>query len=195
MKNIGLFGGSFNPPHMGHLIVCESIRSQLNLDTVFFIPTAQPPHKKDIRLAPPDVRFEMTKLAVQDNPRFAVSDSEIRRGGTSYTIDTLQEFHRLYNFARLYLMIGADNWTEFDTWKMPEGIMELADVVVMTRPGFPFEQRPSLPNVRFVDVPHIGISGTMIRLNIKSGRSIRYLVPSAVEEMIKKLALYHDKTG
>ena len=200
MKHIGIYGGSFNPPHMGHLIVCESVRSQLGLDKVIFVPSATPPHKKDLRLALAEVRLEMTKLAVAGNPAFTVSDAEVRRGGTSYTVDTLMEIKKENPQDRLHLIIGADNWIEFDTWKSPEQILDLTDIVVMTRPGFAVDRHAHPPpgqsgrNVRFVEVPQIGISGTMIRLNIKSRRSIKYLVPPDIEGYIQKHALYHEIT-
>lgn len=205
MKHIGIYGGSFNPPHMGHLIVCESVRSQLSLDTVIFMPSATPPHKKDLRLAPAEMRIEMTRMAIEGNPAFQVSDMEVKRGGTSYTVDTLVELQKLFPSDRLHLLIGADNWIEFDTWRTPEKILDIADVVVMTRPAFAVDRSAhgqlshsiglTGKNIRFVEVPQIGISGTMIRLNVKSGRSITYLVPPSVEQYIQQHALYHEKSA
>jgi nicotinate-nucleotide adenylyltransferase len=194
MTRIGVFGGSFNPPHMGHLIVCQSILIQEKLQKVVFIPSSVSPHKRNRNLLQSDFRYQMTKLAVQDNPMFEVSDIEIRKGGVSYTIDTLKLLRNVYLRSELSLIIGIDNWLEFKSWKNPDEILDLADLLVMNRPGFSqvgFEHGFA-KKVKFVDVPNIGISGTMIRLNIKSGRSIKYLVPKAVEQFIAEHGLYRD---
>jgi nicotinate-nucleotide adenylyltransferase len=194
MARIGVFGGSFNPPHMGHLIVCQSILIHEKLQKILFVPSSVSPHKRDKNLLSSDLRLQMTKLAIQDNPLFEVSDIEIKRGGVSYTIDTLRVLKNMYPPPELFLIIGIDNWLEFKSWKNPEEILDLADLLVMTRPGYSqvgfehcFDKK-----VKFVDVPNIGISGTMIRLNIKSGRSIKYLVPRSVEQFIAEHALYHE---
>jgi nicotinate-nucleotide adenylyltransferase len=194
MAKIGVFGGSFNPPHMGHLIVCQSILTQEKLQKVMFVPSSVSPHKREKALLTAELRLQMTKLAIQENPLFEVSDIEIRRGGISYTIDTLRTLSEMYPRPDLFLIIGIDNWLEFKTWKNPDEILELADLLVMNRPGF---NQVGLEHgygrkVKFVDVPNIGISGTMIRLNIKSGRSIKYLVPRPVEQFIAEHALYHE---
>ena len=197
MKNIGMFGGSFNPPHNGHLIVCQAVLDQVGLDKIIFIPSAIPPHKLDMRLAPAEMRLEMVKLATVGNPGFDVSDIELRRGGTSYTVDTLKGLQQQHPDSQLHLLIGADNWVDFETWRMPDQIMQLAQIVVMTRPGFAIERFAHRygRRVRFGDVPNIGISGTMIRLNIKSGRSVKYLVPPQVEHFLDQHALYHEKVS
>ena len=136
----------------------------------------------------------MTRLAVQDNPLFEVSDIETKRGGVSYTVDTLKELANIYPPPELFLIIGIDNWLEFKSWKNPEEILDLADLLVMNRPGFSQigYEHGFAKKVKFVDVPNIGISGTMIRLNVKSGRSIKYLVPRPVEQFIAEHALYHE---
>lgn len=190
--NIGIFGGTFNPPHYGHLIVGESVRDTLRLDRVLFVPTSTPPHKGVHALAPARDRFVMTELAVDGNPYFEASDAEVGRGGLSYTVDTLREMGRRYPGARPKLLIGADNLYEFDGWKSPDEILELADLVVMTRPGY----EPKGPRSGFTDratvvtVPAIGISGTDIRRRVKFHQSIRYLVPAPVEEYIRTRHLY-----
>lgn len=194
MTKIGIFGGTFNPPHMGHLIVCQSILTQLGLQKILLIPSSVSPHKQDKRLAPAPLRLDMTKLAAQDNPNFEVSDIEISRGGVSYTVDTLKLIRNQYLGTSLYLIIGVDNWMEFKTWRQPSEILDMATLVIMNRPGFSKTtgERIIDKNIKFVDVPFIGISGTMIRLDIKSGRSIKYLVPKAVEQFIHDHALFND---
>lgn len=191
---LGVFGGSFNPPHVGHLIVIESARDQLQIDRIVFIPSGQTPNKFDASLAPPTCRLEMTRLAVSANPNFDVSDIEIQRSGISYTIDTLNALSVLYPRAVLSLIIGIDNYLEFETWKSPQEILARADLVVMNRPGF---DTRSLKHeyahlAKMVNVPQIGISGTDIRRRVKLGRSIRYLVPQPVEEYIHRKQLYRE---
>lgn len=191
---LGIFGGSFNPPHMGHLVVLESVRDQLQFDKILLIPSAQTPNKHDISLAPAAMRLEMTKLAVQGNPAFEISDIEIQRKGISYTVDTLSTLVGLYPKASFSLIIGADNFMEFQTWKSPKEILDKANLVVMSRPGFSHRdvKHDLVRLTQFVNVPLIGISGTDIRRRVKLGRSIHFLVPPAVEEYIRVHRLYKD---
>ena len=192
--NIGIFGGTFNPPHFGHLVVIESVEDQMHFDKIVFVPSANPPHKNDPTLAPPQCRLEMTRLAAGGNPRFEVSDVEVKRGGRSYSIDTLDALTVLHQGARFSLIIGADNFMEFESWKSAEDILARAEIVVMNRPGFsPGPARHEFARmVRFVHVPDIGISSTDIRRRVKLCRSIRYLVPEPVEQYIRRKGLYRD---
>jgi nicotinate-nucleotide adenylyltransferase len=191
---IGIFGGSFNPPHYGHLIVLEAVADQLQLDRILFIPSAQPPNKRDVALAGAFERLEMTRLAVGGNPHFDVSDIEIRRTGLSYTIDTINSLTEMHRGAKLLLVIGMDNFMEFDTWKCADEIIAKADLVVMNRPGYntPSSQHGYGKIARFVNVPQIAISSTDIRRRVKLGRSIRYLVPEAVQAYINSRRLYRE---
>lgn len=192
--NIGVYGGTFNPPHMGHLIVIESLQDQLHFDKILFVPCASPPHKRDPSIALASARLHMTKLAVDDNRIFEASDIEIQRGGTSYSVDTLNVLKETYPHAELSLIIGADNYIEFEKWKSPKDILSLADLVVMNRPGYSATPSKSsaLRMTKFVNVPNIGISGTDIRRRVKHGRSIHYLVPRLVEDYIVRTGLYRD---
>ena len=189
---LGIFGGTFNPPHIGHLIVIENVRDQLHFDKVLLIPSANPPHKQDSSLASALDRYEMTKLAIQENTALEVSPLEIERRGPSYTIDTLSALAALYPKTDLTLVIGNDNFIEFGTWKSPDEILAMADLVVMNRSGFamPDTKNEFSKSARFVTVPQIGISGSDIRLRVKMGRSIRYLVQRPVEEFIRYKGLY-----
>ncbi len=191
---IGIYGGSFNPPHLGHLIVVESVQDQLQFDKIFFVPASVPPHKIDRTLAPASDRLEMLKLALKGHPVFAGSDIELSRRGYSYTVDTLQQFRLLYPSAEFSIVIGADNFLEIDTWKAVDEIMDNAGLVVMNRPAYaPGTLKSRFDRfARFVQVPSIGISSTDIRLRIKQGRSIRYLVPKDVEQYIYSKALYRE---
>ena len=191
---LGIFGGTFNPPHIGHLIVAESVRDQLQFDKILFIPSASPPNKNDRSVAPALERLQMTKLAVQGNKDFDVSDIETSRGGISYTIDTVNALMDLYPKAVISLIIGTDNLLEFQTWKSPDEILSKVELVAMTRPGFtmPHDHGKLSKFVTFVHVPQIGISGTEIRRRIKMGRTIRYLVPQSVGEHIVRRGLYRE---
>ena len=192
MSNIGIFGGTFNPPHVGHLIVIEHVRDQLSYDKIIFIPSANPPHKRDLSLAPAAVRFEMTRLATSTNSNYFVSDVEIERSGRSYSIDTLNDLSKIYPKARLSLIIGIDNLIEFSSWKSPDEILTKADLIVMSRAGYRMEDVKNEFSrfAKFINVPQIGISGTDIRRRVKLGHSIRYLVPNKVYEYIIQRGLY-----
>lgn len=191
---IGVFGGTFDPPHLGHLIVAESARETLDLDKVLFIPCASPPHKSSRSLIDPDRRMEMITLAISGHPSFEVSDLEIQRGGKSYTVDTLRVLTSLYPRSELYLLIGIDNLLELHTWREPEEIFALSDVVAINRPGFNTAdvRKDYLRRVTFLRSPNIDISSSEIRRKAKMGKSIRYLVPSAVETYILKHGAYRD---
>ena len=192
--NIGLFGGASNPPHIGHLVVAESVREQLRLDKVFFVPTADPPHREDVGRATAAARLEMIKLAVQGNAGFDVSDVEIQRPGKSYSIDTVTAFEAFFPKARLFFLIGSDNLAEFHTWKSPGEITARCELIVFLRPGFAMGdvKNAYAKEAQLVNTPHIDISANEIRRKVKLGRSIRYLVPSAVEEYITKYRLYKE---
>lgn len=189
---IGIFGGSFNPPHVGHLIVAERVRESAGLSRVLFIPTATPPHKGTAELPGAKHRLAMVQLAVEGNPAFEVSDCEVRRGGVSYTIETLREMHRRFPTDDLYLIIGLDNFLEFRDWKDPEAVLSEAELIVMDRPipGARTADSPYLDRAIFVEVPLIEISATMVRETVRAGKSIRYLVPEKVEAYIKEQGLY-----
>jgi nicotinate-nucleotide adenylyltransferase len=191
---MGVFGGTFNPPHLGHLIVAESAKEALSLDTVLFIPCASPPHKSSRSLADAECRLEMVKLAISGNSSFQASDIEIQRGGRSYTIDTLRALTAMYPRAQLYLLIGIDNLLELHTWKEPDEIFGLAEVVSVNRPGFePADVRKDyLRRVTSLRYPNIDISSSEIRRKAKMGKSIKYLVPSAVESYILKHGAYRE---
>jgi len=189
---IGIFGGTFNPPHLGHLIIAEHVREKIGLERVIFVPSAVPPHKHDLDIVEAHHRIEMLQSAVQGNRHFDVSDLEIQRGGISFTVDTLTEMRRMYPDHQLYLMVGMDNWVEFHTWKSPEKILGLARLVVMTRPGVAVSQagKQKQADTIVCEVPEIGIASRDIRLRVEEGKSIRYLVPLAVELYIYQHQLY-----
>ncbi len=192
--NIGIYGGSFNPPHLGHLIIAESVREQVRFDKILFVPSATTPNKIDAALAPAADRMRMTQLAIQGNSDFEACDIEVRRSGVSYTIDTVNALAALNPQATLGLVIGTDNLMEFQTWKSPQEILARVQLVVVNRPGFPqHDVRSEFARLStFVNVPQIGISSTDVRRRVKLRRSIRYLVSGEVEEYIRHKNLYRD---
>jgi nicotinate-nucleotide adenylyltransferase len=192
--NLGIFGGAFNPPHIGHLVAAESVREQLRLDKVIFVPSADPPHRTDVGRATAKARLEMTRLAIQGNTTFEVSDIEVVRPGKSYTIDTITAFHALYPKVKLCLLIGSDNLAEFHTWKSPREIITMCDLIVFPRPGFSVSdvKNEFTKAAEVVNVPHVGISASEIRRKVRMGKSIRYLVTRGVAEYILKNGLYRD---
>ncbi len=189
---MGVFGGTFDPPHVGHLIVAEYVREAVGLDRILFVPTATPPHKRDRIITPGEQRVAMVRLAIARHDPFAVSDMEVRRGGVSFTADTLEELKAQHAGATLFFLLGMDNLLEFRTWKDPERILRLARLVVMTRPGFVAGKDPEdiAGSVEYCAVPQIGISGSEIRTRVREGKSIAFLVPPEVRRFIDRHGLY-----
>lgn len=183
---IGILGGTFNPVHLGHLILAQEMQSQLKLDKVIFIPTNIAAHKEEIKVSAKD-RLAMLKLAVSDNPFFEVSDLEIKRGGVSYTIDTVETLKKDYPEDKLFLIIGSDLAKDFSTWKQPEILKKEITIVVAQRKEYFFDQ-----NKWFLALPvtQVAISSSLIRELIKKNISIKYLVPEAVLQYIKENNLY-----
>jgi nicotinate-nucleotide adenylyltransferase len=191
---IGLFGGTFDPVHVGHLIIAETISSDFLLDRVFFIPAAVPPHKNGNWISPSDRRLEMLKLVIEDHTRFELSDVEIKRGGISYTIDTVRWFQESASWrgAVFYLIIGSDSLYDIKNWKHPEKILSSIQVLVIERPGFErgkIEEKYS-KHVQWVSVPQMQISSTEIRKRVREKKSIRYWVPRKVETYIHDKGMY-----
>lgn len=193
---LGVFGGTFDPIHLAHLVLAEQAREQLNLDRVLFIPAAAPPHKIGRSISPAKTRLEMVELAVAGHPQFAVSDIEIKRTGPSYTVDTLRSLCVQYPAAALFLLLGGDSLVDFPTWREPKQILELASLAVVKREGSPIPDLPAdwemdLSNrLHFIQAPLLAISGTDLRRRVREGRSIRYLVPAAVAAFIESQRLY-----
>jgi nicotinate-nucleotide adenylyltransferase len=200
MQRIGLFGGTFDPPHLGHLVLAEWARVRLRLDRVVFVPAGTPPHKRGRRLTEAALRLVMTRLAVRGNPAFAVSAFEARRAGPSFTVDTLRHFHARQPDARFYLLMGADSLADFPDWHEPGAIARLATLVVAARrgPAGPervagARSRPRVPvrgRVVLLDNPVVAISSSALRARARTGRSLRYLVPDAVAAYVARHRLY-----
>ncbi len=185
---IGILGGTFNPIHIGHLILAEEVREKLKLDEVIFVPTNLAPHKDNSDIASCGVRLAMVKLAIKGNRYFVVSDIEIKRDGRSYTIDTLKEFKKMYPQDELYFIIGSDLLKYLDDWKDLDEIIQMVRFVVATRPGYPLEKIPS--HISTIPIRAVDISGFEIRKAIKENKSFQYLVPETVLKYINKKRLY-----
>ncbi len=210
---VGLFGGSFNPIHLGHLRAAEEVREAMQLDLVYFIPAASPPHKSADGLAAADHRLRMVQLATKGNRHFMVSDTEIRRGGQSYTVDTIRHFRAtLRAQAVLFLMMGTDSFVELDTWKEAGEIAATCSIIVHTRAPVIEAQRspatlatvqrfgyiaksgyyvhPSGQTLNFISTTFLPISASSIRAKLQAQQSARYLVPADVLDYIQRHALY-----
>ncbi len=183
---IGVLGGTFNPPHIGHLILAETVRQKLKLDKVFFVPANLPPHK-DVDIVDAYHRLRMVKLAIKGNPYFSALDWEIKRGGQSYTVDTVQEFRRKFTGSRIFLIIGSDLADKFNTWKDYRRIKEMAEIAVVERENFPFRKEKGFLLVKMVEV---GINSSLVREFIAEGISVKYMVPEEVLKYIRKHRLY-----
>jgi nicotinate-nucleotide adenylyltransferase len=218
---IGLYGGSFNPIHFGHLRAAEEVREALNLDLVYFIPAATPPHKLEGKLAPADHRLQMVRVATKGNRHFMVADIEIRRAGRSFTIDTVQYFRStMRGQPEMFLMMGADQFAEFETWKDCDELTRLCNIAVHTRLGegelqkMPREDEmasqvslatvnrfgytkndkyyvnPSDHTLNFIPTTFFPISASLIRRKLASRESILYLLPYDVSDYIQRHGLY-----
>lgn len=185
---IGILGGTFNPIHLGHLILAEEVREKLQLNKIIFVPTYLPPHKDTSDIVPAGDRYKMIKFSIEGNKFFLVSSIEIKRDGLSYTIDTIREFKKIYPGDELYFITGSDLISYLDNWKDLDEISKLVKFIVATRPGHPLEKIPSY--ITTVAIRAVDISAYEIRRCIKEDRSFRYLVPEAVFNYINKKKLY-----
>jgi len=217
MKKIGIFGGTFNPIHLGHLRSAEEIREMFHLSRVIFVPSSDPPHKKKKAILPGSVRARMVRLAIAKHPYFTLSDLELNRPGKSYSIETVSAFRGLFGEkSSLHFIVGLDAFLEIETWMKYSALFELCHFIIMTRPGFGKNfSREHLPielaeafcydsqkniythssGYRLFprEITALDISSTQIRNLVRKGRSIKYLVPAAVEEFIRKSKLYSPK--
>ena len=188
---IAIFGGTFDPPHIGHLVVAQDALDALRVRRVVWIPCGHPPHKPSWRVTSPGLRLEMTRAAVAGDDRFAVSDAEVRRTGVSYTVDTIREIVAAEPGVTPYLLIGPDQASAFRSWREPEVIARLARVVVMA-PGAAAAGRLPSPGVEHQALPvtRIDISSTEMRARFREGGRLRYLVPAPVRAIVEREGLY-----
>jgi len=198
---LGIYGGTFDPVHYGHLLLAESCREQCKLDQVWFVPAAVPPHKQERIVSDAAARIELLQLAIGGQEAFAVSTVEIDRGGVSFTVDTLATIREREPSAELFLLMGADTLDELPNWREPRRVLELAMPVVVHRAGAAAPHFGSIAplvtperlraiQASQVEMPAIGISSTEMRRRVAAGRSIRFMTPRAVEMSILRRALY-----
>lgn len=218
---LGIFGGTFNPIHYGHLIVAEEVKERLGLDRIIFVPSGNPP-LKDKELADAKHRYKMVKLAVSRNRAFTVSDIEYKKKGKSYSVDTLEKLRRSYRGARLYFIAGIDAFIDIPNWRQPERLVGLVDFIVVSRPSFSFTDLASSPylkinknmlkklddaklktyktklksgrDVIMMRVAPVEVSATGIRKLVKRGESIKYLLPEEVKSYIITHKIYKVKS-
>ncbi len=224
-KRLGLFGGSFNPIHNGHLAIARDVRARMNLAHMLFIPTGDPPHKHNRSLAPAPLRLEMVRLAIADTPEFDVATLEVDRSGKSYSIDTIREIRGQYGQPwELFFIIGLDAFLEFPTWRMPEKILKLCHFVVVPRPGRFFQSLAAIPlfqnlaseslgqldtgvidrcdiavpealGITCLSIPPCPISASEIRRRIRNGLPLANMLPPPVESYILQHSLYQEDSN
>ena len=195
---LGLFGGTFDPIHLGHLILAEQCREACGLDQVWFVVAGSPPHKKGER-TPVGHRLEMVRIAIAGHLRFSVSEIEAKRPGPHYSVETLDEVRRELPRAELFFLIGADSLVDLPTWREPEAIAKMATIVVVNRPGIDADAvapdalphfGPQTRPLRSVKIPSIAIASKELRKRMAEGRSVRYMIPRGVEAYIEAQSLY-----
>jgi nicotinate-nucleotide adenylyltransferase len=197
-ERVGVLGGTFDPPHIGHLWLATMAADELGLSRVLLVPAANPPHKRRQSMSHAADRVLMTRLALANDPRLDVSLVELEREGPSYTVDTLEELRRRHPDVALTLVMAADSLAQIESWRQPDRLLALADWAVGPRPGTELPSRADLAGrfgkaasrIHLLGGPGLDISATMIRRRVASGRAIRYLVPRAVEDLIAERGLY-----
>jgi len=193
---LGLFGGTFDPPHNGHVAVAKDVADALQLHRLLWIPAGEPPHKEQHEITPASLRLEMVYAAAADDARFEVSEVETGRGGPSYTVDTLRALRGRFPHATLYFILGADEYDALASWRAPEQILELTRLAVMDRGGA--RAADTVPDVAgadaadFVPVGRIDISSTQVRAHVSAGHDASDLVPLAVATIIEREGLYRS---
>ena len=200
---IGIFGGTFNPPHLGHLLLAQAALEEAALDRMVFVPCGNPPHKETRGLTDAAHRFEMTRLAICGNPSFEISDIEIRSDAPSYTAKTLEQLKRKYPDDTLCFIVGADSLCEMEGWYHPGEIFSRAEIIAACRGG---ENRGDIERaaelyrekynatVRCIAMPEVEISSSDIRQRLTDGRTVRYMLPERVIDYINKTGIYRRKT-
>lgn len=192
MKKIGIMGGTFNPPHVGHLLMANEVLQALDLDEVRFMPNAIPPHKEEPNGATGEQRLHMTALAIEDHAKFKLEPYEIQQGGTSYSFETLQVLKEREPDCDFYFIIGGDMVDSLHTWYRIEDLLKLVHFVGVNRPGS--EGKSELPVIH-VAAPTIDVSSTLLRRRLKNNQSVRYLLPQKVEHYIREEGLYGTTTA
>jgi nicotinate-nucleotide adenylyltransferase len=187
---LGILGGSFDPVHLGHLLVAQAAAEELGLDRLFFIPAAQSPFKPESRPAPASVRLQLLRLALAGRANWEIDEQEIRRGGVSYTVGTLRDYRKRFSKAQLFYLIGADHAAKLDEWHEAGELAKLAEFVVIPRPGEPAAKFPKPFRGRILKGFPVEISSSQIRARVKAGLPVDHLVPPFVADAIRAAGLY-----
>ena len=190
MERIGLFGGSFDPVHLGHLLVAQAAREELDLARLFFIPAAQSPFKPDAQPSPAPERLRLLRLALAGQTWCEIDEQEIRRGGVSYTIDTLRDYARRFPDAQRFYLVGADHLPQLPQWRAAEELARLVEFVVIPRPGQAEAPFPAPFRGQWLKGFPLGVSSSQIRARAKAGLPLDHLLPGPVAEAIRNNGLY-----
>ena len=200
-RKVGIMGGSFDPIHIGHLVVANEALNIYELDEIIFVPAGDPPHKSSLKAAPFH-RLFMVNMAVLSNDKFSVSDLEIKCRGKSYTLNTLREFHKMYEDTEFYFITGTDAVIDLPNWYKPEEVLKLCRFIAASRPGISIKEvnekideikKTFGGNIELLKIPMLQISSTEIRKRVSMGISVKYLLPESVEQYIIKNKLYKEK--
>ena len=187
-QKIGILGGTFDPIHIGHLLLAQTAKIELGLDKVFFVPTKSPPHKKRLDIIDKELRYDMIKKAIANNPDFKCSRYELDKSGVSYSIETVRYFSARFPKSEIYFISGSDAGSEFKTWKNVSELIKLCKCVVARRPKYETTDFPQ--GVKYLKGFFLNLSSSEIRKRLKKGESVRYLVPSKVYAFIENRKLY-----
>jgi nicotinate-nucleotide adenylyltransferase len=187
MKKVGILGGTFDPPHYGHLLIANEVISELNLDEIWFMPNQEPPHKKKSNSIENEDRLQMLELATEGNDLFKIEKIELQRSGPSFTVDTMRILNDHYKNHQFFFIIGADMIEYLPKWNRIDELMELVQFVGVERPQYSVET--TYPII-YVDVPVFDVSSSMIRERLKKGKTVRYLLPDSVIDFIEEKRLY-----
>lgn len=188
-RKIGIFGGTFDPPHLGHLFIANEILSELSLDEIWFMPNQQPPHKEKSVGVTNEDRVNMLQLCMRNHPKFRIETIELERSGPSYTFETMEILTELYKGNQFYFIIGADMIEYLPKWYKIDELLKLVTFVGVNRPNF--SHVTDYPMV-FVDIPQVGISSSEIRQRLKAGKTVQYLLHDCVSKYIKEKKLYES---
>ena len=194
-RRVGVFGGTFDPPHVGHLAVAQEVVDALQLDRLLWVPAAVPPHKADRRITQSSLRRRLVAAAIEDDPRFELCDLELKRGGKSYTVDTLREIRARHPGWSLSLVMGTDLFAGFPRWKEPRAIMELAELVVICRPGADPPGEAERKGARTVRVTPLDVSSSLVRDRVGRNLAVTDMVTPRVLAIIEEEGLYGAPTA
>ncbi|ARK29292.1 nicotinate-nucleotide adenylyltransferase [Halalkalibacter krulwichiae] len=195
MKKVGLFGGTFNPPHIGHLLFAQEALVSFELDEIWFIPVNVPPHKENNELASNNDRVDMLISATKHNERFHVSTIELERGGPSYTIDTIKQLKQLYKEHQFYFLIGGDMVEYLPHWHKIDELLDLITFIGVHRPGSTVKASRYADQVLLMEMVQVGFSSSLIRKRVQEGKPITFMVPFEVEALMKERSLYEPRTS